>query len=101
MSDRIPQGDSTVHIGSADFVDNRGRVEHGGPPQGGAGLTAQGAATWSVVGPAGPGSHSVESLQVDPIMLRPNFSGAFPANGGADAFKGEGPRIDYDVIGEG
>lgn len=100
MTDRIPQGDGTVHIGSADFVDNRGRVEHGGPPQGGSGVTAQGAATWSLVGPAVPGSPSVESLQVNPIDLRPNFSGAYPKNGGFDALKGVGPRVNYEVLGE-
>ena len=100
MADRIPQGDNTIHIGSADFVDNRGRVERGGPPQGGGGSTAQGVDSWSVVGPAGPGPPSVESLQVDPINYRPNFSGAFPANGGFDALKGVGPRVNYEVLGE-
>ena len=100
MTDRIPQGDTTVHIGSADFVDNRGRVEHGGPPQGVGGASSQGASTWSVVGPAGPGSPSLESLQVDPIKLQPNFSAAYPSNGGFDALKGVGPRVDYPVVGD-
>lgn len=99
MADRIPLGDNTVHIGSADFVANSGAVERG-PDDLSPGQLSMGAGSFGTTGGVTPGSPSVGSLQVDPINYEPNFSAAFPSNGGLDAWKGEGPRIDYPVLGD-
>ena len=106
---RTPLGDDVVHVGGPEFVANAGRVERGGPAQGGLGELSRGAGSWGSTGSLGqpytaageqfPTSPSVESLQVNPKRYPVNYEAGFPANGGEEAWKGERPDVPNTVTG--
>lgn len=89
MPERMPLGDNTIHIGSNAFVANGGVVEYGGPAQGPVGIHSEGARSWALRGLPIPGSPSIGSLQVEPIVPEANYDGLFPRNGGETAWKGD------------
>lgn len=99
MPERTPLGDDVVHVGGPEVAANGGQLDYGGPAQGDPGQLSMGAGSWSTTGLSFPASPSLEGLQVDPIVRRINYSAAYPANDGIDAWKGERPGVPNIVTG--
>lgn len=91
-----PLGDFTMNIGYDSYAANGGNVEVDRSRNAGGGTNFGEGRTFGLAGLPDPSSPGVPG-QVEPILPDPNYSLAFPYDGGANAWKGaqykEGPEF--------